>query len=104
MAMNRLSALREILDENPEDHFARYGLAMEFAKQGNLSEAVSEFKHLLSINPDYIAAYYHTGQTLEQLGQYDDARHIYEKGIEVASRLKDNKAKGELESVLDLLG
>lgn len=102
--MDRLSALREILLDNPEDNFARYGLAMELAKQGNLAEAVSEFNHLLSMNPDYIAAYYHTGQTLENLGQYDDARKIYLKGIEVASRLKDNKAKGELESVLELLG
>jgi tetratricopeptide (TPR) repeat protein len=102
--MDRVSALREILQQNPEDNFARYGLAMEFAKQGKLAEAVLEFKHLLSINPDYIAAYYHAGQTLENLGQYDDARKIYQEGIKVASRLKDNKAKGELESVLDLLG
>ena len=102
--MDRLNALKEILMENPQDNFARYGLAMEFAKQGNLAEAVSEFKNLLVINPDYIAAYYHTGQALERLSKYEEAKETYRKGIEVASRLKDLKAKGELESVLDLLG
>jgi tetratricopeptide (TPR) repeat protein len=102
--MDRVTALKEILQDNPQDNFARYGLAMEFSKLGSLEEAVSEFKHLLSINPDYIAAYYHTGQTLEKLGQYDDAKETYQQGIQVASRLKDLKAKGELESVLDLLG
>ena len=102
--MDRLKALQDILQENPQDHFARYGLAMEYANRGNLTEAVSVFKQLLSLNPDYISAYYHTGQTLEKMGKNEEAREIYTRGIEVASRLKDNKARGELESVLDLLG
>ncbi|MFN8006309.1 MAG: hypothetical protein U0V70_04650 [Terriglobia bacterium] len=35
---------------------------------------------------------------------FEEARQIYRKGIEVATRLKDLKAKGELEGVLDMLG
>ena len=102
--MDRMEVLREILRDNPQDSFARYGLAMELAKQGSLEEAMSEFKHLLLVNPDYCAAYYQAGQTLEKLGKFEEAKETYRQGIEVASRLKDLKARSELEAVLDMLG
>ena len=35
-----------------------------------------EFRALLEINPDYSAAYFHGGQTLERLGRLDEARAI----------------------------
>src|SRR3990172_9631122 len=102
--MYRIEVLKEILNEDPQDSFARYGLAMELAKQGSLAEAISEFRRLLSINPNYCAAYYQAGQTLEKLGNYEEAKETYRQGIEVASRLNDAKTRGELEAVLDLLG
>jgi len=102
--MDRIEVLKEILHEDPQDSFARYGLAMELAKQGSLAEAISEFRRLLSINPNYCAAYYQAGQTLEKLGKYEEAKETYRQGIEVASRLNDAKTRGELEAVLDLLG
>lgn len=101
--MDRMEVLREILRDNPQDSFARYGLAMELAKQGSLEEAMSEFKHLLLVNPDYCAAYYQAGQTLEKLGKSEEAKETYKQGIEVASRLKDLKTRSELEAVLDML-
>ena len=38
---------------------------------------MEEYEALLSFNPDYAAAYYHGGQTLEKLGRLDDARQMY---------------------------
>ena len=37
--MDRIAALNEILTENPKDAFARYGLAMEYSKQGDFDRA-----------------------------------------------------------------
>jgi len=38
---------------------------------------------LMANNPDYAAAYFHCGQTLERMGQLDEARATYQQGIDV---------------------
>ena len=92
-----------MLAQDPANAFARYGLAMEFVKTGELENAVSEFRALLEHNPNYAAAYFHGGQVLEKLGDVERAREFYEKGIEVTGRTGDAHARSELEAALDML-
>ncbi len=89
--------------QNPGDAFARYGLAMEYRNAGNLDASVAEFQALTTANPDYSGAYYHYGQTLEQLKRYEEARGVYQKGIEVTGRAGNAHARSELEAALSLL-
>jgi len=103
MASNRLQTLLAMVAQNPTDSFARYGLAMEYSGTGELGKAVEEFRTLLSINPNYAAAYYHAGQALEKLGQVDEARQVYQQGIDATTRLGDLHTRSELEAALDLL-
>ena len=100
---DRLDTLRTMVARNPTDNFARYGLAMEYTNLGDLEGAINEFRALLSINPNYAAAYYHCGQTLEKLGRTSEARDIYEQGIEASTRLGDLHTRTELEAARDLL-
>ena len=100
---NRLEILKTMVDQNPADTFARYGLAMELANSGNLEEAVRQYQALLETNESYAAAYYHGGQALEKLGQVEEAREMYEKGIEVTTRSGDLKTRSELQAAVDLL-
>ncbi len=55
--MDRVAMLKEILESSPEDAFARYGLALEIAKSGDVDGAVNEFKTILAKNADYVPAY-----------------------------------------------
>jgi Flp pilus assembly protein TadD len=87
--------------QNPTNTFARYGLAMELIKAGELEAAVDEFREIRTIDPTYSAAYFHGGQTLEKLGRLDDAREFYRTGI---GQTRDPHARGELEAALDILG
>ena len=103
MATNRLEILKSLLEQNPQDSFARYGLAMEYAKAGDLEQAVSEFRAVLAGNGDYSYAYFHGGQTLEKLGRVEEARAMYEEGIAAAARTGDRKGASELQGALDLL-
>jgi len=103
MPVDRLEILKNMVAQNPRDAFARYGLAMELSKSGELEGAVGEFRTLLSHNPDYAAAYFHGGQTLEKLGRIEDARDMYQKGIDVTSRTGDQHTRSELQGALDLL-
>lgn len=104
MEKSRLERLEEFLAANPNDAFIRYGLAQEYAKQGQAEKAVEQFREILGRNADYKAAYYHLGQALEKLGRLDEARRAYEQGIEVTGRLGDQHARSELQAALDLLG
>jgi tetratricopeptide (TPR) repeat protein len=103
MATNRTEVLKAMVAQDPANAFARYGLAMELLKTGQLDGAVAEFRVLLEHNPNYAAAYFHGGQALEKLGDVEQARSLYEKGIEVTRRTGDGHARSELQAALDML-
>jgi len=104
MAVNRLEILKSMVAQNPNDSFARYGLAMEYTNSGSLEQAVVEYESLLGLNPDYSAAYYHGGQALEKLGRLDDARAMYRRGLEATRRTGDAHTQSEIQASLDILG
>jgi tetratricopeptide (TPR) repeat protein len=97
----RIEILQQLLDQDPSSSFARYGLAMEYIKAGDLDKAVSAFEAVMATDPNYSAAYFHGGQTLEKLGKFDEARDFYRRGIAVT---RDPHARSELEAALDILG
>ena len=101
---NRLEVLKNMVAQSPNDSFSRYGLAMEYANLGDLERAMEEYRALLTVNPNYSAAYYHGGQTLEKLGQREDARALYRQGIEATTRIGDLHTRSEIQAALDLLG
>jgi Flp pilus assembly protein TadD len=104
MSSTRLESLKNLVAQNPQDSFLRYGLAMEHRNSGDLESAMHEFQTLMESNPDYAATYFHAGQTLERLGREDEARAVYEHGIEVTTRKGDQHARSELQGALDMLG
>ena len=101
---NRLEVLKNMVAQNPNDSFSRYGLAMEYVNAGDLEGAIQEYRTLLAANPNYSAAYYHGGQTLEKLGRREDARALYRQGIEATTRIGDLHTRSEIQTALDLLG
>lgn len=98
-----MDALRSMLEQDPANTFARYGLAQEYANSGELAQAVEEYTSLLKQDPTYCAAYYHGGQALERLGRTSEAIEYYQRGIEAATRKGDMHTRSELEAALDLL-
>jgi tetratricopeptide (TPR) repeat protein len=97
----RIEILEQLLEQNPASTFARYGLAMEYVKSGDLDRAVTTFEEVTKTDPNYSAAYFHGGQALEKLGRLDAARDFYRRGIAVT---RDPHARSELEAALDILG
>jgi len=101
---DRLAKLRQLAEQDPNNRFARYGLAMEYAGQGQLQEASDEFRRLLELDPDYVPAYLQAGRVFEQRNLSQLAGQIYAKGIEVASRRGEKRAADELQAALEFLG
>jgi predicted Zn-dependent protease len=101
---DRVTMLKEFLTANPNDCFTRYGLAMEYARQGALEPALEEFRSLLKINPDYTAAYQMAAQALMKAGRMNDARQMLTEGIASAIRSGNSHARAEMEGMLMELG
>jgi len=98
--MDKIAMLTQILEQNPADAFARYGLAMEHANQGRTEPALAEFDRLLSTDPDYTAGYFMAAQTLVKAGRTDEAKARLEQGIASAQRTGNRHALSEMEALL----
>jgi predicted Zn-dependent protease len=101
--MDKITMLKEILDQNPNDAFARYGLAMEQANQGDMETALAGFSELTSLHPDYTAAYQMSAQILIKAGRIQEAMQRLELGIAAARRAANSLALNEMSSMLDEL-
>jgi predicted Zn-dependent protease len=102
--MDRIAMLSEILTENPEDAFARYGLAMEYSKSGQIEQALEEYKTLIEKNPDYTPAYFMAAQTLAGANRVDEAKRMLVDGISSARRTGNAHAQSEMTAMLEELG
>jgi predicted Zn-dependent protease len=101
--MDKLATLTEILTQDPTNAFARYGLAMEHAGQGNVDIALREFQQLLTDHPDYTAGYFMAAQTLAKAGRTDEAKAQLTEGIASARRTGNQHALSEMQAMLDEL-
>lgn len=99
--MDRIAALNEILAEHPNDAFARYGLAMEYSKLGDVEHAMEEFRKLISANPDYTAGYFMAAQTLASANRSGEAKQMLMDGIASAVRTGNSHAQSEMTALLD---
>ncbi|HKS66267.1 MAG TPA: tetratricopeptide repeat protein [Candidatus Acidoferrales bacterium] len=95
--------LEQFVMQKPADAFARYGLAMECAKEGDTHAATGHFEKLLENDPDYVAGYFQFAQLLARLGRLDEARRLLSDGIVVAQRTGDMHARDEMQSALNSL-
>jgi len=102
--MDRIAMLNEILGQDPNNAFARYGLALEYSNSGQVDQALAEFDKLLAANPDYAAGYFMAAQTLMKVDRRDEARKMLENGIAAAARKGDAHAKSEMEGMLAEIG
>lgn len=101
--MSRVDKLLAMLQDNANDAFLQHALALEYIKMGQEEKAIETFVQLLAVNPDYVGSYYHLAKLQEKLGDADKAIVTYEKGMEVAKRLQERHAYGELFSAWEEL-
>ena len=99
--MDKIASLREILEQDPQNAFARYGLAMEFAGNGETDTALSEFDRLLADHPDYTAGYFMAAQTLARAGRQAEAKQRLIDGTACARRTGNQHALREMQAMLD---
>ena len=92
--------LGEILAQNPDDAFARYGLAMEYSNTGATERALEEFGKLLTAHPDYTAGYFMAAQALARAGRSEEAKKMLSEGIVSARRTGNTHALSEMTAMM----
>jgi tetratricopeptide (TPR) repeat protein len=65
-----------MVSQDPNNCFARYGLAMELKNSADFDESITEFCKLLERDENYAAAYFHSGQALEKVGEAEQALNM----------------------------
>jgi len=101
--MNRIEILKGFLNENSNDSFSRYALALEYVKLGQNEDAVREFETVKKKDPDYVATYFQLGQLYQKMGQTHEAEKTFRTGIAVAAKMGDEHTRSELEGALEAL-
>jgi predicted Zn-dependent protease len=101
--MAKIEGLKEILEQDPKNSFARYGLAMELAGCGETAKALAEFDTLLVNDPDYTSGYFMAAQTLAAAGRKREAIERLKAGIACAYRSGNSHAVSEMQTMLDEL-
>jgi tetratricopeptide (TPR) repeat protein len=103
-AKTRKQQIEDLLADDPNDPFLRYGLAMEHVSAGADDEAVRCFGELLAVAPDYVPAFMQAALAYQRLGRLEEARAILTRGIAVAGRQGDQHAREEMTGFLAGLG
>src|SRR5688500_17641487 len=93
----RLEKLLKFYNEDPDDPFTIYAIALEYLST-NKEEARKHFEILLQIHEDYIGTYYHAAQLYIDLGFNDKAKETFEKGIALSEKRNNQHALRELKS------
>lgn len=97
---SRKKQLEQMLADDPDDPFLRYGLAMEHVSQGDHEAAAKCFQDLLARSPDYLPAYFQAGQAFVRAGRSIEAREVLARGTQVARQQGDEHAAEEMQGLL----
>lgn len=102
--MSRIEKIREMLDDNPQDTFLRYALAMELKSAEDHDACLEIFNALMKDEPPYVPAFFMAGQTLAAVDRIDEAQATLTEGIAHAQQQGELHAAGEMTDFLSSLG
>lgn len=97
----RLAFLENLVATGQADAFARYGLALEYRRDGRLEDALAAFAALREAEPSYVPQYLMAGTMLAEAGRAEEARGWFESGVAAARAAGNSHALSELTSALE---
>lgn len=100
MSTERIHALQRMLEKNPDDTRARFGLALELERLGEWREAAAQLRAYLERTDDQGNAWGRLAKALLHVGDDSGAREAYRRGIAAASRHGHPSMASEFEEAL----
>ena len=103
-ARRKQTMFAEVLDMDPTDALALMGMGNALSELGEFGDAEKYLGQAINEQKDNSSLYLSHGKALEKLGRNKDAREVWKRGVEVASRRGDLMPMREMEHRLLLLG
>lgn len=100
----RIAAIQQMLLSQPNDVFLTYALGLEYACHPSTYQlAEAQFLAAITLQQNYVAAYYQLGQLYADMQKPEQALERYREALQVAKDNKDRKAMNEIEEAIFLL-
>ncbi len=89
--------LKKYIEEEPANPFNKYALAMEYY-ESHPSQSLEYLREILTNHPEYLPSYFKAAHLLWEFEFWEEADSVFQKGIELATTIGDQKALHELKS------
>ncbi len=99
----RFEMFEQVLELDLHDPLANYGLADIYYQRGEAEKSIPLLEKVLDSDPKYSVGYLLLGKCFLALDEKDKAKAVFEKGIDVASKLGDLMPANEMQSKLTSL-
>jgi len=100
----RIEALKQVLQVDPNDEVAYFGLGKALMDEGQFAEAAQYLEQCVKVKPTYSAAYLALVESLLKIGQKDRAKLVCQIGHEVSLKNGDMQVTKKLEAIQQTLG
>ncbi|MDQ6785306.1 MAG: hypothetical protein M3033_00605 [Acidobacteriota bacterium] len=99
---NRIEVFQQMLASEPTNAMVLFGLANEYQKAEEWQKTIETLENYLTKADDEGAAYGMLAKAYERIGQREEAKRIYEKGIEVSLAHGHPTMANDYQMTLDL--
>lgn len=96
----RRQQIESMLQNEPDDPFLQYALAMELDKEGEHKQSLEWLARLAESVPPYVPAFFMAGQQLVRLDRITEAQDWLTRGIAQAQEQGNLHAAGEMTEFL----
>jgi predicted Zn-dependent protease len=97
----RLETLRRMVGDRPGDPRLQFGFAVELLNHGETREGAQALRAYLDVAEDAGNGWGRLGAALADLGEVEEAREAYSRGIEIADRRGHGGLAEELQEALE---
>lgn len=99
----RESMFRQVLEIDPEDTLANYGLGSIAVEKGEWETARDHLERVIKEDPKYSVAYLALGRALKGLNLLTEAKKVFEEGIKVAASKGNLMPANQMQQELTLI-
>src|SRR5207247_7395135 len=95
MANPKIEGLKKIIQIDPNDEVAYFGLGKALMDEGQFAEAARYLEQCVKVKPSYSAAYLALVESLLKIGQKDKAKQFAQEGHAVSVKRSEERRVGK---------
>jgi len=99
MSNPRIEQLKKLVQMDPNDDVALFGLGKFLMEEGSFAEATQYLEQCIKAKPDYSAAYLALAESLLKIGQKERVKQVCQDGHAVSLKKGDLQVTKKIEAL-----